>query len=500
MHEKRNVLEYLEASACLRSDHSAVVDGATICTYAHLQHLSRKVGSALISRGFEGRPVVVLMEKSTQTLATMLGALYAGGYYIPVDPSVPKDRLCNLCRALGNPIVVFNEAAAHSVQCLPSSVDTVDSVQLFESAIDSGNLRAVRAKARDTDIAYVLFTSGSTGEPKGIAISHRAIIAFIESFVEAFSLDASDRFANQAPFDFDVSVKDIYGALAIGATLVLVPRTLFSAPVALLNYLEAQRVTVLIWAVAALCLFTSFHALDGRTLFYVRRVLFSGEVMPSRPLNQWLRAAPNARFANVYGPTEITCNCLYHPIDRSRNYESGIPLGQPFPHCRVILVDKDERPLIEPGVLGEIVVSGPSLACGYVGNSELTRCMFGPLRGAASDECFYRTGDLAVYSSEGELFYRGRRDNQIKRQGHRIELEEVDLAIERMDDVNRCRCVFDKQTKRLIAFYEGGAERADVLRQARHLLPAYMVPNKFVQVEHFPLNKNGKIDRKELCR
>lgn len=167
MHEKRNVLEYLEASACLRADHSAVVDGATICTYAHLQHLSRKVGSALVSRGFAGRPVVVLMEKSTQTLAIMLGTLYAGSYYVPVDPSMPEERLHNLCSALGDPLVVFNEAAAQSAQCLPSHIDTVDSVRLFESAIDSENLRAVRAKARDTDIAYVLFTSGSTGEPKG---------------------------------------------------------------------------------------------------------------------------------------------------------------------------------------------------------------------------------------------------------------------------------------------------------------------------------------------
>lgn len=365
--------------------------------------------------------------------------------------------------------------------------------------MDEALLACARAGVIDSDPAYVLFTSGSTGTPKGVAVSHRAIIDFIDDFVRLFGFEETDRVANQAPFDFDVSVKDIYGALACGCTLVVVPRTLFSQPAALVSYLEEKQVTIMTWAVAALCLITSLHGLEGQTLSSVRRVMFSGEVMPVDHLRTWMDHLPEAVFVNLYGPTEVTCNCLYHIIDRDRAYDEGIPLGVAFPNRQVLLVGEDGSLVTEPGATGEILVRGVSLALGYVGDEERTAAVFtqNPLHRRFPDRV-YRTGDLGAYSDAGELFYRGRKDNQIKHQGHRVELEEVDLAIEAVPGVTRCRCIYDKEKKRLIAFYEGTAEAAALRAHALETLPPFMMPTKILPIEAMPLTKNGKVDRAAL--
>ena len=260
-----------------------------------------------------------------------------------------------------------------------------------------------------------------------------------------------------------------------------------------MDYLEEQRVTVMTWAVAALCLITSLHGLDGKTLSAVRRVLFSGEVMPAEHLRTWMEHLPEASFANLYGPTEVTCNCLYHVIERDRDYDEGIPLGVAFPNREVLLVDGEGRPVTEPGTVGELMVRGVSLALGYVGDPERTALSFtqNPLHNHFPDRV-YRTGDLAAFNETGELFYRGRKDNQIKHQGHRVELEEVDAAIEGVQGVQRCRCAYDKERKRLIAFYEGTAEAAAVRAEAHEKLPPFMIPTQIVAVE-----SNSK-DRKSV--
>ena len=194
--------------------------------------------------------------------------------------------------------------------------------------MDEALLACARAGVIDSDPAYVLFTSGSTGTPKGVAVSHRAIIDFIDDFVRLFGFEETDRVANQAPFDFDVSVKDIYGALACGCTLVVVPRALFSQPAALVSYLEEKQVTIMTWAVAALCLITSLHGLEGQTLSSVRRVMFSGEVMPVDHLRTWMGHLPEAVFVNLYGPrspatASTTSSTAIAPMTRA--FPSGLP-------------------------------------------------------------------------------------------------------------------------------------------------------------------------------
>lgn len=494
-----NVVGYLEQSARERPQSCAVVDGQASLTYAQLLDMSKRVGTALAQRGMARRGVVLLMEKGANMLALMMGALWAGAYYVPVDPQAPSRRVAQIVARLADACVVAQdeESAARITRDLGIEVLTPN--MLLEVEADDALLAVARAHSLETDPAYVLFTSGSTGEPKGVAVSHHAISAFIESFVGTFGFTAHDRFANQAPFDFDVSTKDIYGALVTGSALVIVPRELFMQPMALVAYLAEQRVTVLTWAVAALCIVTTYHALAEADLSSVRMVLFSGEVMPLKHLREWRAQLPQATFVNLYGPTEITCNCLYHVLDASRSYDEGIPLGASFAHCGVSLVAKDGAQVIEPGKKGEIVVSGPSVALGYVGMPEQTAKAFkqNPLN-QRFPERVYCTGDLGTYSAQGELFFAGRKDNQVKYQGHRVELEEIDAEFERMEGVTRCRCVFDEKTKRIRAFFEGTADGKELLARAREELPRYLCPSSLDRVESMPLNKHGKVDRAQL--
>ena len=496
---KTHVLNYLETSAAANPEHCAVIDERGFHTYRELAEQSQRVGSALARIGARKRGVIVVMDKGFEALTAQFGALYAGGFYVPVDPNIPASRFESIVSTLGNPLVIFDEAGENAVQALQAEVAAFSYEPLVAGEADGELIRAIRESVLETEPVYTLFTSGSTGTPKGVVISHRAVVAFIDSFVDVFGIKASDRIGNQAPFDFDVSTKDIYSSMAAGATLVVVPRKLFMQPVDLVGYLERHQVTVLIWAVAALCLVSAYHALGSANLRSIRMVMFSGEVMPQKHLKAWRQCLPEATFVNLYGPTEITCNCLYHVLDPQRDYAEGLPLGKPFPHCNVILADSAGQTVRKPGVEGELLVSGPSLALGYLGRQDLTDRAFvqNPTHGNFPERV-YRTGDVALLDENGELIFRGRKDNQVKYMGHRVELEEVDQAFEQLPGVNRCRCVFDQRRKRLLAFYEGTAEPGDLPKIARDTLPSFMRPTSIRRICGMPLNKNGKVDRQAL--
>ena len=495
---QHNVLEYLEKSASLRPDAVAVTDEHGQMTYAELLLASKAAGCALAQYDIAGYPVMVLMEKGIETLRTFFGILYAGGFYVPVDPSVPDSRLESMFETLEHPYIIADADGLERVARVLPDASCAEASKVT-APVNRVLLDLIRENSGDDDPAYILFTSGSTGTPKGVCVSHRAIIDFIDSFVATFRFTSNDIFANQAPFDFDVSVKDIYSSMCVGGTLAIVPRPLFSQPAALLDYVNAQHATVMIWAVAALCLISSLHGLDYSGLPTVRKVLFSGEVMPMRHLRTWMERLPEALFVNLYGPTEITCNCTYHIVDRAREYADGLPLGEVFPNREVLLFGASDALITEPGVAGEMCVRGASLALGYYGRPDLTASAFvqNPLRPDEPDT-MYRTGDLARYDEAGELFFCGRKDNQIKHLGHRIELEEIDVAFERCEGVTRCRSAFDPEKSRIHAFYEGDIDEAAVIEQARASLPEFMIPSTLTRVDDMPLTKNGKVDRKAL--
>lgn len=494
-----NILELLERTAAARPEKNAVIDENGADRFDTLLSRSRSCGTALAAHLSPITPVPVLLEKGREALYAFFGAAYAGCFYVPLSPALPQPRLAQILSVLQAPCIVTDREHAALAAQLPGAGQILLIEELLHAQPDDALLAHIRRSAIDGDPLYCNFTSGSTGTPKGVVVSHRSVLDFIPPFTELFSIGPNDIIGNQAPLDFDVSVKDIYSALHTGATLVLLPRALFSQPSALMDALCTHRITTLIWAVSALCLVSSFHGLDYRTPETVNKVLFSGEVMPSKHLKSWMEHLPHADFVNLYGPTEITCNCTYHRIESGRDYTAGIPLGTAFPNERVLLLDEAGQEIHTPDQAGEICVSGAALALGYYNNPAQTHAAFTQHPGHNRYlQPVYRTGDLGRWNAAGELCFLGRKDFQIKHMGHRIELEEIERAVQAVDGVSRCCCVYDAQKERLHGFYTGTADKAAVRSALAQTLPIFMLPRTLEPLDTLPLTENGKTDRKRL--
>lgn len=489
----KSVLEYLEN---IKNDNK-VIDKFGSRTYKEILKNAKVIGSKLGSFVKNNDPVPVYMEKSISTLEVFFGALYAGGFYSLLNVGLPDARLNQIISVLDVSYIVTDLEHLGDAKKYFGDKKIYVYEELVKGDIDEELLGSIRSKKLDVDPVYANFTSGSTGVPKGVVVGNKSIIDFIDNFVDTFGINESDIIANQAPFDFDVSVKDIYPALKTGATLVIVPKELFSRPAELLDFLVLNKVTTMTWAVSALCLITTFHGLDYKVPSTVKRIMFSGEVMPMKHLKDWMNHLPNTTFVNLYGPTEITCNCSYHIINRDREYEK-IPIGGAFNNEEVFLLNDKNELVTNQDEKGEICVRGSALALGYYKNSEQTNKAF--VQNPLNDryiEYIYRTGDLGYYH-ENDLYFGGRKDFQIKYLGHRIELEEIDKAIGNIKEVERVCTIFKEEKNRLCAFYIGDIETKELHEILSKELPVFMIPNRFVKLDSMPLTKNGKIDRKAL--
>ncbi len=492
------VLTLLEQTAQRLPEKTAFVEEDGSISYADFTRLCQSIGSGLLALQAEGRPVAVYLEKGIACLAAMLGVAYSGNFYTVIDTHMPPARVQSIFCTLEPAAVLTDAAHAQAAQDFLGGAQLVLFEELCRSACNTQALAQVRSRMLDTDPLYVLFTSGSTGVPKGAVVCHRSVLDYARWVERAFHITQETVFASQTPFYFSMSVLDIFTTLCSGATLCIPPKSYFSFPVKLLEYLEEHQVNTIYWVPSALGLIARLKALDYQRPSSLHTILFAGEVMPVKWLNIWRAHYPQALFANLYGPTETTDICAYYVVDRPFREEEPLPIGRACDHCGLLVLDESGAPAAL-GERGELCVRGSFLALGYYGMPDKTAESFvqNPLN-HSYPERVYRTGDLVYFNARGELMYAGRKDYQIKHMGYRIELGEIEAAFSACEGVDTCACLYDAGRDKLVLVYQGNAASKELLSVAKGKLPPYMLPGIVLQTSRMPYNANGKLDRKWL--
>ena len=493
-----NVLEWLEAAALQYPEKEAYLEREKSLSFAAVLQLSKRIGSALLA--VEGKaPIAVISGRSVETIPAYFGCVYSGHAYAPVDGTLPERRIERILETLHPSAILADDTYFDLAEDLAGGKMPVFLLQeAMYTEIAQARLDQIRRAAVLTDPLYVIFTSGSTGNPKGVITSHESLICYIESYAQVMEIDETDRMGNQSPLDYIAAIRDIYLPVYKGASAVIIPKEYFMEPNRLFEFLNGMGVTSVGWSVSAFTVALSLGAFEEVSLTTLKKVCFSGSVMPASCLAVWQRELPDAKFVNQYGPTEATASCTYYVVDHLVSQDEQLPIGVPYRNYKVFLLSEDltETPI---GEIGEICVSGPILALGYYNDPERTQQSFVMNPNCTGyPERMYRTGDYGRIRADGLLEFHGRMDRQIKHMGHRVELDEIEYAAGQITGIRECAVLYHKSKEALYLFYAGDIDKRALTIELRKVLPGFMVPRKVKQMEHLPKLANGKIDMNVL--
>ncbi len=487
-------------------DKTAISDEWGEITFKELQKKGKAVGTVLAkttSDGYMPSPVIVYLKKSISCLVCFMGAMYSANPYVPVAYDMPANRIQKIVDSLqGRGHIITDEKGMETLNGM--SIPETMSVHIYEEIADAEtdeNLVAVTlSKVIDTDPIYIMFTSGSTGEPKGVTVPHRGVIDYTMWVRKTFGIDENSVLGNQAPFYFDNSIFDIYSCLLTGAKMIIIPEALFMFPLKLPEFVRDNGITTIFWVPTVMINVANSGALSEIKMPKLENVVFCGEVMPNTQLNIWRREQPQCTYANLYGPTEISDVCTYYIVDREFKDSDSLPIGKACENMRIIILN-EKNEIAKTNEQGEICVIGTGVSLGYWNKPDITAKAFtqNPVN-PYYEERIYRTGDLAYVDGEGLIIYIGRMDNQVKVKGNRIELGEIENAAMCVSGVKGACAVFDEKNQQIVLFVE--SEQEFKLRklnlELKKYIPNYMLPGSLVVMDRFPHTANDKIDRVTL--
>lgn len=502
-------------------------------TYAELEsdsnRVARMLGGLNVKRGDR---VGIYVDKSFASVIAIFGTLKAGGAYVPLDPGAPGSRVAYIARNCGIKVILTSAGKLKGLAEILSESSPLQSAILMDSCDENWSGTAglpdgFKLIAResvealspeppaasdliDTDLAYILYTSGSTGEPKGVMISHRTIFTFINWCSDRFQISENDRVTSHAPIHFDLSTFDIFVTIKAGGTVVLVPDKASIFPSQLTELLQAEKVSVVYMVPSILSTMIAYGNVGQRDLSSLRLVLFAGEVFPIKYLRRWVEAAPQAVYYNLYGPTETNV-CTYYRVlkeDTAPEKTRPVPIGIACENMEVFAVGEDGEIVTQPDQEGELWVRGSGVAQGYWADEQKTSQTFvqDPRQPNFADAA-YRTGDIVRLSLDGRNWiYVGRRDHMIKSRGYRIELAEIETALYSHGGVREAAVVAVPDEligSRIKAFVvpndTNGATVSDLDRHCRKRLPRYMLPETIEFTDALPRTATGKVGRRQLA-
>ncbi len=490
----RNILELLQRAVETHPQKIAIVDRERKVTFAELCIQAKKIGAVIKQHGLMNSPIGVIAERNADTLIFFFAVLFSGNFYIPIDPDMPPEKKRH----------IFEDADLKIILGTPGMHDMLSSVAFSGTYITqndiSDDLVSIPNVGGD-DPAYMVYTSGSTGIPKGVLKSHKALLSFVQAYNETFDFSPDEIIGNQTPFYFDASAKDIYMMVQLGCTLDILPSTLFTLPPDLIDYLNEHQVSFASWVPTVLSLVSQLNPFSYVKPTTLKKIFFVGEVMPMKHLNKWRAALPDIQYVNLYGQSELAGVCCYYEVTGPFLDTDTLPMGKPLCNCSIYLLNGDHI-VTQPNEIGELYICSDAIALEYFHDPEKTKNCFvyrdfgsGPVR------CF-KTGDLAQYDEQGNLIFASRTDLQIKHMGHRIELGEIETIAGALEEVHRCCCVYDSDKRKIVLFCQLAQDAQlngiDIRRLLREKLSDYMLPAKVIVMEQLPLNANGKIDRQKL--
>lgn len=502
MKQLNSAVRLLDIAAEKFNTKTAVADEYGKMSFSDLQKNGKAIASALLTAKTDTlSPVMVFLPKSAKCIACFMGAMYSGNPYVPVAYDMPAARIQKIADSLteGGHIIT-DENGIKILETMDISLNVHIYDDIIKTDADEKAIEQALSRVIDTDPIYIMFTSGSTGAPKGVTVPHRGVIDYATWVRDTFNIDDKSILGNQAPFYFDNSIFDIYSMLLTGAQMTIIPEKLFLFPSKLPEFVRDSHITTIFWVPTVMINVANSGALCEIKLDGLKNVVFCGEVMPNTQLNIWRKTQPHCVYANLYGPTEISDVCSYYIVDREFEDSDPLPIGKACENMRIIILN-DKNEIADTNEQGELCVIGTGVSLGYWNAPELTKKAF--TQNPANPyypERIYRTGDLAYINDEGLIMFLGRKDNQVKVKGNRIELGEIENAAMCVGGIKGACAVYDEASQKIVLF----AESCEPLmlrktnNELKKFIPQYMLPSKLVVMDKFPHTANDKIDRVTL--